>query len=245
MEDRTYTAGAPTNGDQSINATSPASKKDTRRKSPSALELYKMMYVGDVSSKDLKNLRIGEPREIPVKLVAYLRQRMNGAASRVASIKNRLGEYSQTIRNRSALSLTQSDVDGYRAKKLKARAELIEASDEYRMFQQFYEEALEANSVPSKHKIVTAKEDAFAERMAPSKAKRVIEILTAASTNGKAEDVEQLRLIASGPREAFRERFVAVIHSLDECLSEEFTKRPKLLTRVIGRVADHYQSNKE
>lgn len=237
--------GAPTNGDQSIHTDSTAANKGNRRKSKSPRELYEMMYVGDVSSEDLKNLRIGESSEVPVKVVAYLKRRMNGAAARVASLKNQLGEYRQRIRNRSALSLVSSDVDDIRVKKLRDQAELIKAKEEYQMFKQFYEEALEANSVPFKHKIVAARENAFADRMAPSQSKSVIEVLSAASTNGKAADIQQLKEIASGPRDAFREKFIELIQTLDMDLYVELYSRPKLLTKVIGRVADHYTSAKE
>jgi len=245
MADSTVVTGAPTNGDQSINAVSIPANNGSRRKSKSPRELYEMMYVGRVSSGEMKNLRIGESAQVPVKVVAYLKRRMDGAASRVASIKGQIGEYRQNIRNHSALSFTTSDVDAIRAKKLKAQADLIKAKDEYQMFKQFYEEALEANSVPVKHKIVAAREDAFAGRMAPSKAKIVIESLSAASKNGKATDIQQLKEIASGPRDAFREKCLELVQMLDGDLYVEIISRPKLLTKIIGRVADHYTSAKE
>jgi len=239
------TQGAPTNGDQSITVLPLPAKNGSRRRSKSPRELYEMMYVGGVSSGEMKNLRIGESSQVPVKVVAYLKRRMNGAASRVASIKGELGKYRQKIRNRSALSLSSSDFDDTRAKKLRAQAELIKAKDEYQMFTQFYEEALEANSIAFTHKIATAREDAFANRMAPSKAKNAIGTLSAASKNGKAADIQHLKEIASGPREAFREKFLELIQTLDGDLYVELISRPKLLTKVVGRVADHYTSAKE
>ena len=71
------------------------------------------------------------------------------------------------------------------------------------MFKQFHEEALESISLSCRQKLSTAREVAYAKRMAPSRTKLVMQLLTTASHSGQAENVRMVVCSANDPRDEF------------------------------------------
>ena len=217
-------------------------------------ELYDRHFGGSgLSGKDLGQVQFNsEPFELPEKLVTYLKRLYKGALKRRASLKVQIARFRRIIHDRyetrtdvngieRKVAIAESDWLGYRAKLLRAKAQLIEVEQDCAKYQQFHEEALEQNAEFFRTQISSAKEEAYAKRMTPSLTKQVIAALDKAGSNGQAAKVAKLRDLAQpGKREEFRVAFMDLIGSLDRDLETEFHNRPKLLTKVIGRVVDHF-----
>jgi hypothetical protein len=241
MEENTSNLGAPVNGDQSNNVTNPATKEGRRSKPITPKKAYELLFVSKLALEDLREFGVSDPSEYLPTIIGYIQRLIDGVTRRATTHKKNVGAIRQVIANRHNLGLTPPQVSSYRANILKQQASLLKCRKTLEVLQEQHATIVEAFKRRFVFEIKVSREDAFAERMAPSKANRTIELLTAASMNGQAENVRMLVESIQGPRNEFRERLVELLKSLDISLHNEITKHPKLLTLVVSRVVDRYQ----
>ena len=187
-------------------------------------------------------------RQISATELAALQRAMRGAKMRMAGLKDKHQEISDTISRGFALyknaagkmthiDLSSAEIDGLRLRRLRIAEKLEIAKGDYLLAKKAYLDAVSINKIISRKRVHTIRIKNRALRESDSIVVKTMSIFDDLIKEGKEAVVSKLQSLAStGNSKQFRLAFENVIDGIDHTHYEKITRSSKAQTIIINAV---------
>jgi hypothetical protein len=143
---------------------------------------------------------------------------------------------------RQEVLLSPSDVDHYRLLKKQEQLNYEKSKREERLYKAQYEQAVDHRSAPVEKVLNDVRAVRYAERMAPSLAKGLQDMLIRANGNGEFDELKSMT--SARERKEFTKHIVELWKRMNRKQFESVADKPVVLRRTVARLAQNFRDEK-